>query len=81
MSLGVLCAPFCPEEDSKSHRLAECAAFAEVRQPYLETLQYLISEGRSMLGSLLYMCTRRGMLTNYLNFKSPEPFSKPGFLI
>lgn len=41
--------PFCPEEDSRLHRLLDCPAFHSVRQPYQPVLQQLQEYDHSML--------------------------------
>jgi len=39
--------PFCNEPDSKTHRFAECAALAHVREPYAQVLSQVEDEGLS----------------------------------
>lgn len=41
--------PFCQETDGKTHRFAECPAFAEVRQPFQDLLRKLEDEGSHMM--------------------------------
>lgn len=61
---------FCPCEDSKKHRLVECAAFSENRQPFLDTLNFLTSEDHSMLDFPVIHARKKRMCINSFNFKN-----------
>ena len=68
---------FCPCEDSKRHRLVECATFEENRLPFRETLQYLESEDHSMLDFPVVHIHPSEEVHQILQFREPRVIFSP----
>ena len=69
---------FCPDRDSKYHRLCACPAFADIREPFLPILHELQDRGHSMLEFPVIHVHPDFLVHQHLQYKEPRAiFSEP----
>ena len=64
--------PFCTETDSKFHRLCQCPAFAEIREPYQAVLSSLQDSGHSMLEFPVIHVHQDHLVHQHLQYLEPR---------
>ena len=72
--------PFCQQKDSKTHRFAECAAFAHVRQPYERVLSQVDELGLTFADMSVIHSHADMQLHHLLHHQQPEAIIMPTFL-
>eukprot|EP00435_Cladocopium_sp_Y103_P070281 s44_g35.t1 len=70
---------FCQTEDSKEHRLLQCPAFAEAREPFQATLDQVAEHGLEFSMCPCITAHPESQFHQLLHFQQPKPVIHPDF--